>query len=105
MPKKIFFLLIIIIVILGFVLFFYFDRDTEQQIIQEQINQANYCQQTSDCVQLTGQCPFGCYIYVNIDEAARIQKLIDDYESDCIYGCIEPPEFECRDNKCTEILE
>jgi hypothetical protein len=40
-------------------------------IIQSKINQANYCNIKSDCIDIGGKCPFGCYIYVNKEEAKR----------------------------------
>ena len=81
------------------------DQDNYENQIKEQINQANYCNSEEDCVYVGSKCPFGCYIYVNEAEANRITKLIDEFDSKCVYGCVQSYGAECKNNKCVEILE
>jgi hypothetical protein len=73
--------------------------------IREEINKANYCNTKDDCVLLDSKCPFGCYIYSNYNEAGRIKTLLDNYESNCVYGCISCTDVKCEDNKCIEVCE
>ena len=52
------------------VIFIFFIAKTKQEpplsaqekTIQQQIQEANYCQTAQDCIVLDGKCPFGCYI-------------------------------------------
>jgi len=72
--------------------------------VNMKIKEANYCQTKEDCIEFQGQCPFGCYVYVNKSESERIKNLIDSYESRCIYSCIESPGYDCAENKCVSLL-
>ncbi|MFP4189542.1 MAG: hypothetical protein ACLFSL_00720, partial [Candidatus Woesearchaeota archaeon] len=65
---------------------------------------ANYCETDSDCVDAGGKCPFGCYVYVNKDKVEQISKLIQSYDSRCVYGCVSESEVVCENNKCKEII-
>jgi len=71
--------------------------------IKEEIEKANYCNTKDDCVLAGSECPFGCYIYVNVDEAERITRIIDNFESRCIYSCISCPDVECSESKCVPV--
>jgi hypothetical protein len=71
-----------------------------QQWITHQIDEANYCSVASDCVDAGGKCPFGCYNYVNAVEVERISALLDNYESECVYGCVRCPQAACIDGSC-----
>lgn len=82
---------------------FFFIRS--EYYIEMKIKEANYCQTKNDCIELQGQCPFGCYVYVNKSEGERIKNLIDSYESTCIYGCIESSGYDCLENKCVSLLD
>jgi len=77
----------------------------EQAHIKDEIDKANHCDVKEDCVDAGGKCPFGCYAYVNINEAARIKGLIDSYDSDCVYGCLYCPDVECTNNTCKPMCE
>jgi len=80
----------------------------EVQRIMEEIDKANHCKTTDDCVQAAAAvCPFGCYVHVHKDEAERIGKMIADYQRTgqaggqaCMYSCIEYPGVECASGKC-----
>lgn len=71
--------------------------------IKREISKANYCEVASDCqLAITGKCPFDCYTYVNKNEAARIRKMIEGYESRCVYQCVEFKGIECINNICQQ---
>ena len=73
--------------------------------INNAIGDANYCETKDDCKLIGSKCPFGCYIYVNGVEAGRISKLVDSYESRCIYQCIQCTDVACVDNKCQAVCD
>lgn len=73
--------------------------------IKSEIEKANYCEVASDCVDAGGKCPFGCYVYVNKNEVEQISKLIQSYDSKCVYGCLSKTEVICENNKCKEVFE
>ncbi len=73
--------------------------------IKEQITEANYCETKADCVQVVSQCPFGCYVFVNVAEAERLQQLIDQYPSQCVYDCVSMLGYDCVDNKCKVLVD
>lgn len=77
----------------------------EESKVQREIADANYCEAKSDCVDAGGKCPFGCYVFVNKNEAERIGNLIENYESTCTYSCIALESFDCVDNKCVTNFE
>jgi hypothetical protein len=73
--------------------------------IKQEINNSKYCNESSDCVDIGPVCPFGCSIYVNINEAKRIRDLMKDYtkikNNQCEYMCgIIPGNLECVNNRC-----
>ena len=79
--------------------------DIKESQVKSTIEEANYCEVDSDCVDAGGKCPFGCYVYVNKNEVEQISKLIQSFDSKCIYSCVSPPEVICKNNKCKEIFE
>ena len=95
-----------IAVILGLVWFVFFRQQTHERYIKNEIAKANYCEAASDCQMVArSQCPFGCYVHVNKNEAERIGKLLEDYENSpyrtsCEYLCIEFNGIECVNNAC-----
>ena len=80
-------------------------QDNYENNIKEKITQANYCNSDDDCFFIGSKCPFGCYIYVNKAEGDRIKELIEGFNSNCVYGCVQSYGVECKNNKCVEILE
>ena len=84
---------------------FFTQSSLTELIIKSKINKANYCDIASDCVDVGGKCPFGCYIYVNKEEAKKMFNLVDSYNSNCVYGCLSCQEVECINQKCKEICE
>lgn len=71
-----------------------------EKVIQHAIDEANYCDTEADCVMVGSKCPFGCYIYSNAKESDRMTKMIDAYESTCVYSCLENFGVDCINNKC-----
>lgn len=68
--------------------------------IQKQIDEANFCSVDSDCTYAGSKCPFGCYVYVNKAESEKITKLIDSFDSKCIYDCMVFENVTCIKGKC-----
>lgn len=103
-------IIIIILLVVGAILawFYLFSAKTQEQYIKKEIAEANYCEAASDCQMVAqSQCPFGCYVHVNKNEATRIGGLLESYESNqnnrgqsCIYSCIEFKGVECVNNVC-----
>lgn len=81
--------------------FTFFSDNAQERRIKAEIAEANYCEVVSDCVMVAqSQCPFGCYIHVNKNEAERIKNLLDGYESRCDYLCIPFEGVECVNYTC-----
>lgn len=72
----------------------------QENKIKAEIEKANYCSIDSDCVDIGGKCPFGCYIYVNRNEAERISQLVESFESKCVYGCVSCSQLTCAEGRC-----
>lgn len=94
------FLITGLIIIAAALIWFFFIRKSTQAKIKEAIAAANYCETAADCAVVPSQCPFDCYVAVHQSEAARIEDMIRNYESNCIYGCVELQGVECVNNKC-----
>lgn len=77
----------------------------KESIIENKIDEANYCEKDSDCVDAGSKCPFGCYNYVNKDEVDQIKELIEGYNSKCVYSCLSCPSVICNNSKCREVCE
>ncbi len=99
MLKKIIILSIILIIALGYFIY----PKIQELTIKQRINKANYCEVDSDCVDAGGKCPFGCWVYVNKNEVTKISELIYNFESNCVYDCVNCPTAVCLDKKCQEI--
>lgn len=76
-----------------------------ESYIKSKIEEANYCNTKEDCVNVGNKCPFGCYVYVNKNEADKISNLVNSYKSNCIYACIPCLDVECKNNRCEPICE
>ncbi len=72
----------------------------EENKIRREIIEAGYCEVSSDCKVVPAKCPFDCFAAVNKNEANRIEDMINNYQSFCIYGCIEIKGVDCVDNRC-----
>lgn len=73
---------------------------TTEKGVKQSIEKARYCEAKADCAQVQSKCPFGCGIFVNKNEAERINTIIDAYESRCIYQCVIVKGYDCINNKC-----
>lgn len=105
MNKKIIIGIIILIIMIIAVSIFLALPKIKELKIKSAIEEANYCEVDSDCVDAGGKCPFGCYVYVNKNEVDKISKLIQSYDSKCIYGCVSSSTVVCENRKCKEVLE
>ena len=73
--------------------------------IKYQIDKADYCDTKEDCVDAGGKCPFGCYVYVNEEEVDRISSKIENYDSNCVYGCVRCSDVACIDGRCEPVCK
>lgn len=104
--KKIIFFSLIGVAIIVFVQIAIFGFSISKiHYITTEIEKANYCNVKEDCINVGGKCPFGCFAYVNKNEAGRIQNLIASIKSSCIYSCMDCPDVECKNNKCESICK
>lgn len=75
-----------------------------EEEINDEIDDANYCEVVEDCEEIGTYCPFGCYITVNSAEAKRIKEMVEDYTSkpfrSCDYKCMEWEALECVEGSC-----
>ncbi|MGM0439305.1 MAG: hypothetical protein ACQEP3_02640 [Patescibacteria group bacterium] len=100
MNKKYIWLLIGLIVIALGIFAYNFPPEA---YVSWKLEKANYCEVKEDCVNLGDKCPFGCYIYVNENEEKEMKKLLDSFESKCVYGCEQCLEVECASGKCQSV--
>lgn len=73
--------------------------------VEAAIEEASYCTDADDCVDVGSYCPFGCYIVVNEAEADHILDLIERYErqhfgSMCMYDCAMAGDITCEEGRC-----
>ncbi len=78
---------------------------SSEEAIQKQIDDANFCDVREDCVLVGSKCPFGCYIYANTKDATRIEALVEGYESQCTYSCIQTFGVDCVDHRCEPLTQ
>jgi|SRR3989344_4153911 len=99
--KKIIIIFIILLASTCLAWFSFFSPKAQERHIKKEIIKANYCEVASDCQMVAqSQCPFGCNIYVNKNETARVGELLESYESKCEYLCIEFKGVDCINNRC-----
>ena len=105
--KKKYMYLITILFVLIFLVIFYVEITPKirENNIKKQIDKANFCTENSDCINAGSKCPFGCWNYVNKNEVERISKLINSFDSKCVYGCINCEKSICENNKCVPVCE
>lgn len=73
--------------------------------VETEIEEANYCENADECVEIIPGCPFGCWDFVNSAEEERIQELIDTYHDQnsgetCLYDCAGHGAVSCTDGRC-----
>ncbi|MDO8435078.1 MAG: hypothetical protein Q7S89_00115 [bacterium] len=99
--KKAIIILIILVAGAGLAWVSFFSPEAQVRHIKKEITKANYCEVASDCQMVAqSQCPFGCYVHVNKNEATRIGELLKSHESNCAYLCIEFKGVDCINNSC-----
>ena len=69
--------------------------------IQSKLDEMNYCDEAADCVDIGGECPFGCYILVNQAEESDAKALLARHVGTCVYDCVAPTEILCEAGQCT----
>lgn len=74
-------------------------------MLMKKIDEANYCNNDNECVNIGAICPFGCSIYVNHNEVDNIKQIINKFrkikKNNCEYMCgIIPGDIKCINNKC-----
>ncbi len=119
MNKKFIWILILILVIIASGVIYFLHKQQPEPFagnssceemyneIENDINDANYCEIDSDCdvLMLGGQyVDFGCYHFVNnaVDKD-QFYKKMDVYEQKCskiINLCAPVPDARCVSNKC-----
>ena len=100
MNRKVIFLATLFIIVLA--TFFFLSKPSEKNINNE-IERANYCVTKDDCARVSGKCPFGCNVFVNKNEADKINSLINSVQSACEYKCAISNGASCIDKKCQAI--
>ncbi|NCC71551.1 hypothetical protein EOM09_08320 [bacterium] len=100
---KIGLIIFIFLILFSISILFFLEPKIKISQINYEIKKANYCEIDSDCINAGGKCPFGCYIYINKNEFEKISKLISNYESNCVYDCINCEKAICENNKCKEV--
>lgn len=75
---------------------------TEERM-QEVIDDANYCETATDCVDVGAICPFGCNILVNSADADDVSAVLSSYQSDCVYSCLAIGGLDCVNNECVTL--
>ncbi|PJB83463.1 MAG: hypothetical protein CO088_01425 [Candidatus Yonathbacteria bacterium CG_4_9_14_0_8_um_filter_46_47] len=99
--KRTILVFVILLVGVGLAWFSFFSPKAQERHINKEITKASYCEVASDCQMVAqSQCPFGCYVHVNKNEATRIGELLESYESNCQYMCIEFKGVDCINNSC-----
>jgi hypothetical protein len=71
-----------------------------EQAVRVEIEVANHCEQTADCVVVMAVCPFDCYVPAHKDEAAKLEATFQSYETTCAYSCLPVPAVSCEAGKC-----
>ncbi len=97
-----------VLVLLGiFLLSGYFFKAPEPKTpeeISEKLSSAKACSSKNDCISIGSKCPFGCGLAVRKDRANEIQRIVEGYESDCVYKCRAVAGVDCLQGKCVSIF-
>ena len=70
-------------------------------MVEELLENLNFCEEDTDCALLYAPCPFGCRKVVNKQLAPQAERLMESYRTlqatlnnmQCEYGCVGPEEF------------
>lgn len=79
-------------------------KKEERDRLKAKFKKAAVCEKDEDCTVLTGKCPFGCYISVNITQKKEIQEDLDNFKPECGYYCRPNDGAMCQDNKCVVVF-
>ena len=97
------------LVLLGiFLLSAYFFRAPEPKTLEEiseKLGESRFCSSKNDCISIGSKCPFGCGLAVRKERANEIQRIVENYESDCTYKCKAVKDVDCFENRCVSVFE
>lgn len=72
--------------------------------IEDELEEANYCEATDECVSVYPGCPLGCERLINTHERERIESLIERYHKThrdtCVYDCVGLVNIRCEAGRC-----
>ena len=68
----------------------------------------NYCEKDSDCWYFMWECPFGCYIPLNVKYIDIASNIVANFinhiwKERCVYNCLNMDKAVCNDYKCEMI--
>jgi hypothetical protein len=76
------------------------ERSVERAIVD-----AGYCEVDADCVAISGECPFGCWVVINATEVDDIERRMERYRqqrvgAQCVYDCAPAGPVRCDAGAC-----
>ena len=74
------------------------------QVVQSEMELANYCTVKDDCAETSTKCPIGCYNMVNVAELERINDLVKEFKQTCFQTCALLQDFDCVEGRCEPIV-
>ncbi len=104
-------ILLLVFVAAGGIGYYLYGNSCETMSIKMRnlIDEANFCNNASDCNVTTLGCPFGCYNFVNknanLSEITAMSKSYNGKCPNCTYKCPIPPptdQVACLKNKCVD---
>ena len=83
------------------------DYSNEEEV-KDLLDSYNYCESNSDCGYFLWECPFWCYIPINVRHIDIASSIINNYFNHldgelCIYDCVEMNKAVCNNYKCEMI--
>lgn len=80
-----------------------------EEYVKDLLNSYNYCESDSDCGYFIWECPFWCYVPVNVKFINTASSIITNNmnhldDERCIYDCLLMDKVVCNDYKC-EMIE
>lgn len=76
-----------------------------EEEVKNLLDSYSYCESDSDCGYLLWECPFWCYVPINIKYIDIASSIMNNYFNHlngelCIYDCIEMNKAKCENYKC-----
>jgi len=80
------------------------DLSRESKFMKKQFELSNYCEISSDCINIGSYCPLGCEIFVNNSRVKDITNLVSKFQPQCVYDCqYGNSNALCKNNVCVAI--